>query len=127
MYFHFDKEDENIRITSERGKAARVTITPRVSDNISIRIPRWTPAESIHITVNGNPFSPIILGDFAHVPGNTSPHEIVLVHELPDRKSVEKTERIEFEFTWRGDEITGVCPNSDLFPFYPTAKGCTDV
>ena len=24
---------------------------------------------------------------------------------------------------WRGDEITGIHPNTDYFPFYPTACG----
>jgi hypothetical protein len=26
----------------------------------------------------------------------------------------------EFEYGWRGDEIVGVAPNTDHFPFYPT-------
>ena len=124
VYFHFDYEDANVRISSERTEEAKVKILPKERENVLIRIPRWAPRESVQLTVNSGRISPVILGDFVHVPGETPPGEIVLRYALPIHKSVEKVGEVELEYTWRGDEIIGVCPNSEFFPFYPIAKGC---
>ena len=49
--------------------------------------------------------------------------EIVLSHDLPVRRSRETMPAGEtYEFAWKGDEITGVHPNEQALPFYPTLK-----
>ena len=55
-------------------------------------------------------------------PGRLLPGEIVLTYALPVRKVKEKTDGVDYEFTWRGDEITGINPNAGFLPFYPTAE-----
>lgn len=120
--FHFDYEDKEISILSKREQEATVKIAPKSQYNMLIRIPGWTPLESAQFTINGNPFKPIMLGNFAYLPGNLLPANIMLRYDLPVHRSIEKTDDIEYEFAWRGDEIIGVRPNSDFLPFYPTLE-----
>ena len=121
IFFHFDYEDERIRISSKRQHTATLTIVVNTRENVLIRIPRWTPAESVQLTVNGRRIPLKMIGDFALTKPPTVPCEIVLQHALPIRQTHETAEGVRCELTWRGDEIIGITPNSDFFPFYPTA------
>ena len=121
---HFDLEDENVSIVSERQQAARLSVTPKVHDNVLIRIPRWTPAESVKVSVNGQSVPIRKIGGFAFVPKGLLPGKILLEYALPERATVEHTIGIDFTFTWRGDQIVGVSPNDDFFPFYPSGPNC---
>jgi hypothetical protein len=46
---------------------------------------------------------------------------ILIVAPLPIRTTTENIDGVEYEYTWKGDEIIGVYPNTDFFPFYATA------
>ena len=124
VYFHLDYEDESVTVRSERHVQARVTVASRTSGALLVRIPRWTPRESVRFTENGNPVSPIFIGDFAHFPTGGPAREVELVYDLPERSTIEVIGNAENEITWRGDEIVGICPNEDWLPFYPTAGSC---
>jgi hypothetical protein len=119
--FHFDYEDDKIRITSERGARAKVTLAPKIRENLAVRIPAWTPPESVQITVNGQTLDPIRVGRFACIPRDVFPAPIVLEYDLPVRKSIERIAGVDYALTWKGDGIAGISPNSDFFPLYPTA------
>ena len=125
VYFHFDKEDDNVSICSERGEGATVRVRPKIADAVLLRVPRWAPRDSVSLTINGCRVEPMSFrGDFVQVPADSGEREIVLCYDLPNRRTRETTRGIEFQFDWRGDEITGVCPNSAFFAFYPTAPEC---
>ena len=124
VFFHLDYQDELVTVRSERGENARVTVTSTTGQDLLIRIPRWTPARSVRFTHEGAPVTPSRIGDFAYFPGASHTHEVVVVYDLPERRTTEVIGDAEHEFSWRGDEITGVCPNDDWLPFYPTADGC---
>jgi hypothetical protein len=117
--FHFDYEDKNVRITSQRGKSAAVTILPKIKENVMVRIPRWTPRDSVVLKVDGEAIEPLMLGDYALVPKNILPGTIVLRYALPVSTEIERTNNVDYSITWRGDEVIGISPNSDFFPFYP--------
>jgi len=120
VYFHFDYEDENIRIESVRREAAKVTITANVRDNILIRLPRWTPADSVKLTIAGQPVALVKIGDFALLARDRLPGAIVLTYALPITINRESAGGTDYEFLWRGDEVLGVRPNDFILPFYPT-------
>ena len=124
LNFHFDYEDKNVRITSRRADEAEVSIAPKHQDDVFVRIPGWTPPESVRITVDGRPVPIAMVGRFAHVPrtGLTQSSTIVLRYALPSRTTTETVNGVKCEYTWRGDDIVGVFPNTDVRPFYPTAK-----
>jgi hypothetical protein len=120
--FHLDYEDPNVRIVSERTDGAKVTITPGKQDNVLIRIPRWTPRESVKVTADSKPISLTMIGDFAFVPRTdlSERTEIVVRFDLPIRTTVETINDAEYRYQWRGDDIVGVAPNVALRPFYPS-------
>jgi len=121
--FHFDYEDEDVSITSRRDRSARVTIVSRVKQNCLVRIPGWVPRESVVLTVDKTPIEALMLGDYAFVSRKTLPGVIKLRYALPVSTERERTNTIDYAITWRGDEIIGISPNSDLFPFYPSYTG----
>ena len=44
-------------------------------------------------------------------------------YDLPARTISETTDGVEYRIEWRGDDVTGITPNTDFLPFYPTAAG----
>jgi hypothetical protein len=118
--FHFDYQDQHVSIVSRRGKSATVTIVPKAKQNVLIRVPRWTPPKSIVLKVNDKPVDALMLGDYALVPKDVLPGKIELAYALPVSTEIEATNNVNYAITWRGDEVVGISPNSDFFPFYPT-------
>lgn len=88
--------------------------------NLLLRVPRWTPAESVALRVNGETVPVRMLGDCALIPAAPGPAEVALSYDLPQRQVVEPTDGVAYRFTWRGDEIVGISPNADFLTFYPT-------
>jgi hypothetical protein len=65
-----------------------------------------------------------MVGRFAQVRRESlSPSsKILLRYALPLRTTTETINDAKCEYTWRGDDIVGVSPNTDNRPFYPTAE-----
>ena len=66
-------------------------------------------------------YQPVFMGQFAwtgRVPAGT---QIVMEYALPERRTKEKGLGGEYEIVWRGDDVVGVRPNTDFYPFYPNA------
>jgi len=121
ILFHFDYEDDNVRIVTERDRNARVRITCREKEEVRIRVPGWVPVGSISLTVDGESIPAEVDDGFVRVQEDLLPGEIALTYALPRRKTVETTDGTDWEFTWRGDEITAISPNASVLPFYPDA------
>ena len=119
LNFHFDYADEAVRIHCEDGESRTVSVALQVPQNLFVRVPRWTPSDSVEMRVDGAASGVEMRGDFAFVPAG--PAEIVLRYELPRRQVVESTDGVDYHFTWRGDDIVGVKPNADFLGFYPTS------
>lgn len=119
--FHFDYEDNHVRISTQRADEATLTVAPKQPCNVSIRIPRWTPRDSVKITVGNKPISVTMIGDFAFVPRTelSEQPEIVVRYGLPIHSTVDAINGVEYRYQWRGDSIIGVSPNTNLRPFYP--------
>ena len=117
---HFDYEDEKIQITSVRKDSATVLINKKVKENLWLRIPRWVDRDSINITISDASADYLTMGDYVIVPEKFLPGRVILTYSLPINIEKETHGGIEFEYLWRGDEIIGVYPNSDVYPLYPT-------
>ena len=128
IYFHFDYEDENVRVISERGEKAQLTIVPKCQDNVFVRIPAWTPANSVKLTVAGKSVPVKMIGNFAFVEHVDLPQwpDIFLQYDLPIKNTTETISGVDRHYTWKGDEIIGVCPNTVDRPIYPTCEKCPD-
>ena len=112
VYFHMDYDTEFPKISVQRGKVARVSIDSRADKNLLVRIPDWGPRKSLVLTVNGMPGALGWIGSFVVVSKNQFPGVVELRYELPFRKEKEKIGDVEFEISWRGDEVVGICPNT---------------
>lgn len=118
--FHFNYEDKNVSIISKRDRQATVTIVPKELNNLHIRIPRWTPPESVQIFINGKPFPTTLIGSFAFIPRTSfsERQEIVVNYGLPETMTTDTINGAEYRYQWKGDDITGVSPNAELRPLY---------
>lgn len=116
---HLNYEDNRVRIASKREKSAILSLLVKEKLNVSVRIPRWTPLNSVKVTVDGKLYQPLVLGDYIFVPKDMLPGEIVVSYALPVSTEIEATKGINYRITWRGDEVMGIWPNSSHLPFYP--------
>ena len=125
VYMHLDYSDANIEIITSREKDATITVCPRAHDNVRIRMPGWTPRESIQIAIDGRQTSRRMIGSFAFIPKDLLRvgSQIVLRYALPTRRTTETMPMGDtYQFAWRGDEVMGIFPNKWPLPFYPTLE-----
>jgi hypothetical protein len=123
VYLHLDYADDHVQIMSRREDEAVVTVCPRNHENLFIRVPGWAPRETVKITVDGRPVSLRIIDSFAFVDRQFLQRgsQVVLHHALPARETTEPMPAGDtYRFGWRGDEITGIHPNTWPRPYYPT-------
>lgn len=99
--FHFDYEDERMTIKSDTGKTRRLLIDNKSAKPLHIRMPAWT----------GQPRF------YRYGPEKKT---VRIEYELPEKMIEETLEGVTFRIKWKGDEITGISPNTDFLPFYPT-------
>jgi hypothetical protein len=76
----------------------------------------------VRLTVDGRIITPLMLGRFVRVSKDEAAGEIALRYALPRRMTRETTDEVEYTLSWRGDEVVGIAPNSDFFPFYGTME-----
>jgi DUF1680 family protein len=120
--FHFDYQDERIHLSTSRDQAAQLDIQLKKPQPLFMRIPGWAPARSVQLWVNGQPVKPEWLGSFVFVSRLEAPAHIRLSYDLPVRQMDEETDGVNYHFTWRGDEIMSMTPNTDWLPFYPAGS-----
>ena len=104
--FHFDYEDTRVRIETDRDSVARLTIWPKITGPVCVRIPGWTPRESVRLTVNDQPTDTTWLGNFLFVPQQEEPARIQVEHELPVTTMDESADGTTYRLTWRGVATT---------------------
>ena len=119
--FHFDYEDENLRLVSGRNQGATLQILPKTSKPLFVRIPRWAPPESVQLAVDEKSVPGQQIDGFLFVEGQRPGGQIKIEYALPERTTSETTDGVEYQLSWRGDDLVGIEPNTDYLPFYPTA------
>lgn len=120
---HFDAENEVLKTISTRCRKAELMVTVKQPDNVLIRIPGWAPEPSIRLAIDGEPCSVQRSGVFVFIPADVLKigSAIKLSYDLPERHTEEDMPSgRHYRFKWRGDEITGIAPQDDGIPFYPS-------
>ena len=120
--FHFDYGDSRIALQTQRGRTGRLTIRPQATDRIVVRMPAWTPAESVRLLLNGRPSAPSWVEGALLIPGQPPGSQVEVEYDLPATASTEQIDGQTYRLTWRGDEVVGITPNTDFLPFYPSAS-----
>ena len=132
---HFDFEREYVRIRSTRGKDARLNIEVPGEQDLFVRVPGWTPADSVTLLAGGEPVPVRRQGAYVVVPGSPDGVQVELRYALP-RRITQETSRMQYYHAparpfgpaakpyvytlhWRGDEVVAASPVQDYFPLYP--------
>lgn len=120
VLFHFNREAHGVQVESKRenGKAV-VTVKSIANKHLDIRIPGWVSDETLTITVNGETLSLDIQNGFVRIPSSGNTVQVVITYDLPVRVITETVKNVEYRIRFEGDEITGISPNTDFYPFYP--------
>ena len=114
IIFHLQCEDSRVRIVSRRQKDAELKVTPKSDTAVAIRVPRWTPRESVRIQVGGVAHEPTFAGAFAWIGKVPAGPKIAMGYDLPERSTKERGLGAEYEILWRGDDVIGVRPNAEV-------------
>ena len=121
ILFHMDFEDSRVRVACQRETRGQLTVTPKTDAALCVRVPQWTPRESIRFRAGNQPLTPVYAGHFAmigRVPAGTN---VVMEYDLPRRQVTETGLGVAAEILWKGDDVVGIAPNTTFYPFYPDA------
>jgi hypothetical protein len=117
--FHFDYADDGITVTSRRGERGELTVSPHKPANIFVRIPGFV--RDFRIAVAGRPSEARRIGNFAFIP-DVPTAGVTINYDLPRETFVETTNGIDYHFEMHGDDVTGIFPHDDVYPFYAALK-----
>lgn len=134
IHLHFDYAQDGITVRSSRKEQATVTVEVAGDENVFVRIPTWTPADSVHLKVNGKICPAQWNGSYLSIAGRSQGTRVEISYSLPTHTEQEiswtqyfdSSERLQqptdhprqYTIQWRGDEIIGACPIKDYFPIY---------
>ncbi len=121
--FHLDYEDERVRVTTRRREKGCLEVLLKEAAPLFIRVPGWAPAGSVAVKAGGQPARFDRTGCFLFAGEAKAGAAIQMEYDLPARTISETTDGVEYRIEWRGDDVTGITPNTDFLPFYPTAAG----
>lgn len=121
---HFDAETPSISMQSKRDMdAATLHITPKQRGDLRIRIPAWTPRESVQLRINDKLQPLRWKGSFVILSNTdtTGENSITLRHDLPLRQTTEEmpVSHRKFHLSWRGDQVISCDPK---VPIYETSS-----
>lgn len=122
VMLHFDYESDEIGIRSEREDAAKLTVRMRKPSPLFVRIPRWTDAESVAVSVNGRAIPLEMHSCFAYIGTQPAGSVVDVRYSLPEKEINETTDGVAYSIAWRGDDVTGISPNIGFLPFYRTIQ-----
>ena len=133
---HFTCRNEFASVSSCRAETAQVCVTVFGPRNLALRVPRWTPIDSVRLTVNGAAQPTSRHGDYLCIAGQPAGLTVQLEYALPERVETESSRCQYFDtserpraplpqprtytFQWRGDEVSAATPVDAYFPFYPS-------
>ncbi len=123
IVMHLDQDSKHANVICSRDVRSVVSITPKRNGPVAVRVPQWTPIDSLKVTVDGKLLEPTISGCFARTGMVHSGSKVAMEYDLPEKRTHEKGLGGEYEIAWRGDDIIGISPNSTFLPFYPSIKG----
>jgi hypothetical protein len=120
VLFHFDFENDKAKVTSTRDKFAELAVSTKIEAPLSIRIPKFAPRDNLRVTVNNQEQKPFFTGNFLQLGNVAAGTKVAVKYDLPERTTKESGLGKDYELAWRGDEVIGITPNDDFYPFYPS-------
>ena len=121
IFFHLDYEDARVRVTSRRESRAALTVTPKTDAAVGIRMPQWASRESVRLQVGDQVLDPVYSGHFLWAGHVAAGSRITMAYDLPMRQVLESGLGNACEIIWKGDDVVGITPNTNFYPFYADA------
>ena len=114
---HFSTEMPLASIQAVRDTRGRTVVRLAQPAALRIRVPAWSPRESVAIRVADQPIAVQWDGAYAVVPSVPGGATIALDYELPTRNSVETmpVSRQAYRLVWRGDEVVACEPEAPIY------------
>ena len=119
VVMHLDYEDDNVSVETSREDKGRLKITMKRGGELSVHVPRWTPAGSVRFTRDGRDVRFGTEGCFAQLRKVPAGAVIGMEYDLPETVTRETGQGVEYTVYWKGDEVVGISPNTDFFPLFP--------
>jgi hypothetical protein len=117
LVYHFDYQNDKISVESKREDKAEIKITIKDNTSLNVRIPSW--ATNVVVKVNGTQRT-VQQDDIYAAIGQVNKDDVVVVtFDLPEKTTYEThINGVTYQLRWKGDEITGVSPNSNFMSYY---------
>ncbi|MDR3402084.1 MAG: hypothetical protein P4L99_06255 [Chthoniobacter sp.] len=116
---HFDAETPAVQVTAKRDTKATLTIVPKQSCDLRIRVPGWATREAVQLSVADKPVplnwdgAFLVLARKEVVVGSP----VTLQYELPLHETAEvmPVSHLSFRLNWRGDEVIACEPKVPIY------------
>ncbi len=117
---HFDADTPALSVRSERNARAALHITPKSPLKLLVRVPSWTPRDTVRLSVNETRLPLQWQGPFVVIEKSeiTKSDAIALHYELPERDTREEMpiSHTLYRLHWRGDAVIGCEPKVAIYP-----------
>jgi hypothetical protein len=119
VLFHLNYEDPRIAVVCKRDEKAELTVVSKTATSLAIRVPKWTPRNTLVVRINGQAVEPVYAGNFLHTGKVPAGAHVSMQYDLPERTTRETDLGVEYAVHWKGDDVKNVEPNTDFYPMYP--------
>ncbi len=117
---HFTCDTPLASVVARRENTAKIVITPKRNAGLRVRVPAWTPRDSVQITAGDKTLAQRWDGSYLVLEAAevSVGHVVVLQYGLPQKTTTEKmpVSKREFTLSWRGDEVIACDPPVPIYP-----------
>jgi hypothetical protein len=116
---HFDVDAPAVKVTATRDQKATLTVLPKQSCPLRIRVPMWAPRDSVQWSAADQPLPMNWDGAYLTLTRENvvAGRLITLRHDLPLQQTTEEMpiSRRKFQLAWRGDEVVSCEPKVPIY------------
>ncbi|HSI15740.1 MAG TPA: hypothetical protein VK961_27075 [Chthoniobacter sp.] len=116
---HFDSDAPSIKVTATRDQKATLTLLPKESSALRVRVPAWAPRDSLQWTAGDQPLPVNWDGAYLTLARKdvVAGRLITLQHDLPPRQTTEEmpVSHRKFQLSWQGDDVVSCEPKVPIY------------
>ncbi len=116
---HFDLDAPSVKVTATRDQKATLTVLPKESRALQVRVPVWVPRDSLQWTSADQPLPTNWNGAYLMLARKdvVAGRLITLRHDLPSRQTTEEMpiSHRKFQLSWQGDEVVSCEPKVPIY------------
>jgi len=117
---HFDCDLPSVKVSAMRDETATLTVLPKESCALRVRVPAWAPRDSLQWKAGNQPQPTNWDGAYLTLARKdvVAGRLITLRYDLPPSQTMEEmpVSHRKFQLTWRGDEVASCEPKVPIYP-----------